>query len=161
MRIRFPLPAILPMTIAPLLTLLACAYLCDAFTARATDMVPYIAMPVGIGYAIDAKGNHFSNVLCVRDAVFAPHPQYPNQLWSSIGDTAGWARYKGDGLYRLDIDLSTGRVSQVTVIKSTGLKILDTASTDAFKRWVFRPGKWKEITIPVAVRTKAGGVISK
>jgi outer membrane biosynthesis protein TonB len=79
----------------------------------------------------------------------------------NIGDTAGWARYKGDGLYRLDIDLNTGRVSQVTIIKSAGSKILDTASTSTFKLWVFKSGKWKEIAILIAVRTKAVGVISK
>src|ERR1700747_2295487 len=113
-----------------------------AFTARATDMVPYIAMPAGSGYAIDAKGNRCPNPLCVHDAVFAPHPQYPDQLRSNIGDSAAWTRYKGDGLYRLDIDLKTGRVSQVTIIKSAGSKVLDTASTSTFKRWVFKPGKW-------------------
>jgi len=132
-----------------------------ASTARASDCVPYIAMPVGIGYAIDAKGNHQPNALCVHDAVFAPHPQYPNKLRSNIGDSAAWSRYKGDGLYRLDIDLNTGRVSRVTIIKSAGLKTLDAASTDTFKRWLFRPGKWKEITVPIAVRTKWVGVINK
>jgi TonB family protein len=121
-------------------------------------MVPYIAMPVGIGYALDAKGNRSPNALCVRDAVFAPHPQYPDQLRSNIGDSAAWTRYKGDGLYRLNIDLNTGRVSQVTIVKSTGSKILDATSSDAFKRWVFRPGKWKEITIPTAVHKKWVGM---
>jgi hypothetical protein len=48
-----------------------------AFTARASEPVPYIAMPVGIGYAIDAKGVRNPSALCLRDAVFAPHPQYP------------------------------------------------------------------------------------
>jgi TonB family protein len=137
---------------------LACAF---PFTARASDCIPYIAMPMGIGYAIDAKGNHQPNALCVHDAVFAPHPQYPNQLRSNIGDSAAWSRYKGDGVYRLDIDLNTGRVSRVTIIKSAGSKILDATSTDTFKRWVFRPNKWKEITIPITVRTKWVGVVNK
>ncbi len=131
------------------------------FTARATDLIPYIAMPAGSGYAMDAKGNRCPNPLCVHDAVFAPRPQYPYQLRSSIGDTAGWTRYKGDGLYRLDIDLNTGRVSQVTIIKSAGSNVLDAASTSTFKLWVFKPHKWKEITIPITVRTKAVGVINR
>jgi TonB family protein len=122
-----------------------------AFSARASEEIPYIAMPVGIGYAIDAKGVRYPNAFCMRDAVFVPHPQYPYQSWSR--DPVQWTRdLKGNGLYRLNIDLNTGKVSQVTIIKSTGSKILDTASTDAFKRWVFRPGKWKEITIPTTVR---------
>ena len=129
-----------------------------ALTTRATDLVPYIAMPVGVGYAIDAKGHRCPNALCVRDVVFAPHPQYPNKLRSNIGDTAGWERYKGDGLYRLVIDPNTGRVNQVTIIKSTGSKLLDTETMDTFKRWIFKPGRWNEVTIPISVRTKQVGV---
>ena len=93
-------------------------------------------MPAGSGYAIDSKGNRCSNPLCVHVAVFAPRPQYPYQLRSSIGDTAGWTCYKGDGLYRLDIHLDTGRVSQVTIIKSAGSNVLDAANTSTFKLWV-------------------------
>jgi TonB family protein len=119
-----------------------------AFTARASDLKAYIAMPVGVGYAIDAKGLRHPNAFCVRDAVFAPFPGY-------IGDYAVVTRYiQGDGLYRLNIDVNTGRVRQVTIIKSTGLARLDTASTSAFKQWVFKPGKWTEITIPTTVRKK-------
>jgi hypothetical protein len=36
-----------------------------AFTARAGDNVPYIAMPAGFGYAIDAKGIRQSNAMRV------------------------------------------------------------------------------------------------
>jgi TonB family protein len=132
-----------------------------AFTARASEPVPYIAMPMGIGYAIDTKGVRHPNAFCLRDAVFAPHPQYPYQPPWNIGDSAAWTRYiEGNGLYRLKIDLNTGRVSQVTIIKSTGSAILDTASTSAFSTWVFRPGRWKEIIIPTTVRKKWVGVIS-
>jgi hypothetical protein len=134
-----------------------------AFTARASEMVPYFAMPVGIGYAIDAKGVRHPNALCLRDAVFAPHPQYPDRpLRSSLGDSAAWTRYpQGNGLYRLDIDQRTGHVSRITIIKSTGSAVLDTASTDTFKVWVFRPGKWKEVTIPTTVRKAWVGLISR
>ena len=57
-------------------------------------------------------------------------------------------------LYRLDVDLNTGRVSEVIILKSTGSAKLDAASTTAFKRWAFRPGAWKEIIIPTTVRKK-------
>jgi len=124
------------------------------FTARASEQVPYIAMPVGIGYAIDAKGVRHPNALCFRDALFAPHPQYPYGAPLSR-DPVVWTRdIQGDGLYRLDVDLNTDRVSQVTMLKSTGSAKLDTASTSVFKRWVFRPGTWKEIIIPTTVRKK-------
>src|SRR5437773_12391960 len=109
-------------------------------------------MPAGSGYAIDSKGNRCSNPLCVHVAVFAPRPQYPYQLRLSIGDTAGWTRYKGDGLYRPDIDLNTGRVSQVTIIKSARSNVLDVATTSTCKLWVSKPHMWKELTIPIAVR---------
>lgn len=128
-----------------------------AFTARGSEPVPYIAMPVGIGYAIDAKGIRHPNALCLRDAVFAPHPQYP--YGAASRDPVTWTRdIQGDGLYRLDVDLNTGRVSQVTIIKSTGSAKLDGASTSAFKRWVFRRGTWKEIIMPTAVRKKWVGI---
>jgi TonB family protein len=128
-----------------------------AFTARASEEIPYVAMPIGIGYAVDVKGARHPNAFCLHDAVRAPHPHYPYQ--ASTRDPLTWTRdLKGGGLYRLNIDLKTGKVSQVTVIKSTGSKILDAAITDAFKVWVFRPGKWKEITIPTAVRKKWVGM---
>ena len=142
-----------------LTTLIAIAL--TAFVARASELVPYIAMPVGIGYATDVKGVHQPNAVCMRDAVFAPHPQYPyHPKWESHSmDPGTWTRdIIGDGLYRIGINPNTGRVSQITVIKSTGSKILDTASTSAFKRWVFKPGKWKEIVIPTTVRTHWIGV---
>jgi len=128
-----------------------------AFTAKASEEVPYIALPVGIGHALDAKGARHPNAFCMRDAVFVPHPQYPYQSWS--GDPLTWTRnLRGSGMYRLDLDLSTGRVSKITIIKSTGSSILDAASTKAFRLWVFKPGKWKEITIPTTVRTKWVGM---
>ena len=132
------------------------AFLCCC-VAKASEEIPYIAMPVGIGYAMDVKGARHPNAFCLHDAVFAPHPHYPYQ--ASTRDPLTWTRdLKGNGLYRLNIDLNTGQVSQVTIVKSTGSKILDAASSDAFKRWVFRPGKWKEITIPTTVRKKSVGM---
>ena len=129
-----------------------------AFTAKASEEIPYIAMPVGTGYAVDAKGARHPNAFCMHDAVLAPHPPYPyhSKSWESRSSDPGtWTRnIQGNGLYRLDIDLNTGKVNQVTIIKSTGSAILDTASTSVFKRWIFRPGEWKEITIPTTVRTK-------
>ena len=124
-----------------------------ALMAGASEPVPYIAMPVGIGYATDAKGVRQPNSVCMRDAVFAPHPRYPYGA-PLARDPAVWTRdLKGDGLYRLNVDLNTGRVSKITIIKSTGSTKLDAASTSAFRRWVFRPGKWKEIVIPTTVKT--------
>jgi hypothetical protein len=121
------------------------------FTARASEPVPYIAMPIDKGYAIDAHGKRQPNALCARDVIWACGPRYPFRAPSS--DPASWPRnLRGDGLYRLDIDLKTGRVSRVTVIKSAGSAILDRASTWPFGRWIFTPGKWSAMIIPTTVR---------
>ena len=122
-----------------------------AFTARASEPVPYIAMPIDKGYAIDAHGKRQPNALCARDVIWACAPRYP--LRSRSSDPATWSRnFRGEGLYRLDIDLKTGRVSRTTTIKSAGSPILDKASTWAFNRWVFTPGKWSAMIIPTNVR---------
>lgn len=122
-----------------------------AFTAGASEPVPYIAMPIDNGYAVDAHGKRQPNALCARDVIWACAPRYPARALSS--DPASDARnHPRDGLYRLDIDLKIGRVSRVTIIKSAGLAILDRASTWAFNRWVFTPGKWSAMIIPTTVR---------
>ena len=122
-----------------------------ALTARASEPVPYIAMPIDKGYAIDAHGKRQANALCARDVIWACPPRYPLRARSS--DPTTWSRnFHGDGLYRLDIDLKTGRVGRTTIVKSTGSAILDGASTWAFNRWVFTPGKWSAMIIPTTVR---------
>ena len=122
-----------------------------AFTARASEPVPYIAMPIDNGYAIDSHGKRQPNALCARDVVWACPPRYPIQSHSI--DPTTWSRnHRGDGLYRLDINLKTGRVSRVTTVKSSGSAVLDKASTWAFGRWVFTPGKWSAMIIPTTVR---------
>jgi hypothetical protein len=122
-----------------------------ALAARASEPVPYVAMPIDKGYAIDAHGNRQPNVLCARDIIWARAPSYPLRARSS--DPTSWSRnFRGDGLYRLDIALKTGRVSRVTIIKSTGSAVLDRLSTAAFSRWIFTPGKWLAMIIPTTVR---------
>ncbi|PYK23761.1 MAG: hypothetical protein DME59_16045 [Verrucomicrobia bacterium] len=122
-----------------------------AFAPRASEAVPYIAMPIDNGYAIDAHGKRQPNGLCARDVIWACAPRYPLRAHSS--DPANWSRnHRGDGLYRLDIDLKTGRVSRIRIVKSSGSAVLDRASTWAFSRWVFTPGKWSAMIIPTTVR---------
>jgi hypothetical protein len=121
-----------------------------AFTASASEPVPYIAMPIDKGYAIDAHGKRQPSALCARDVIWARGPRFPRGAVSS--DPASEAQKRGhDGLYRLDIDLKTGRVRQIAIIKSAG-SIFDNASVAAFSRWLFTPGKWSAMIIPTAVR---------
>lgn len=132
-----------------------------AFTSRASELIPYIAMPTGIGYAIDAKGVRHPNAFCVRDAVYAPRPQYPYES-TGMADPRTWTtNLEGNGLYRLEINSVTGRVSRITVIKWTGSAKVNAAVTDTFKQWAFRPGKWKEITIATTVRKKWMGMTTQ
>jgi len=42
-----------------------------AFTASASEAVPYIPMPIDNGYAIDAHGKRQPNALCARDVIWA------------------------------------------------------------------------------------------
>lgn len=127
------------------------AIVLSAFSSRASEPVPYIAMPIDNGYAIDARGRRQSNALCARDVIWACAPRYPLRARSS--DPSSWSRnFHGDGVYRLDIDLRTGRVSRTTIIKSTGSATLDRASTWAFERWRFTPAKWSAMIIPTTVR---------
>ena len=122
-----------------------------AFAAKGSEPVPYIAMPIDKGYAIDAHGKRQPNALCARDVIWACPPRYPLRARSS--DPSTWSRNsQGGGLYRLDIDLKTGRVSRTTILKSAGSRTLDRASTWAFNRWVFMPGKWSAMIIPTTVR---------
>jgi len=110
-------------------------------------------MPTGIGYAIDANGVRHPNAFCLHDTVYAPRPQYP--YGAGTADPETWTRnLEGNGLYRLEINLVTGRVNHITVIRWTRSPKIKAAVTDTFKHWAFKPGKWKEITIATTVRKK-------
>lgn len=94
-----------------------CALLLAAISlaARASDLVPYIAMPVGSGYATDTKGVRHPSEFCLRDAVFAPPLPY-SKAFIPGGNPTKWNwTLQGSGMYRLDIATRTGLVSQVTI----------------------------------------------
>jgi TonB family protein len=54
----------------------------------------------------------------------------------------------GDGLFLLDFD-SSGHVTAVHIVKSTGKAKLDAATIAKLKRWTCRPGKYEHIYVPV------------
>ena len=58
-------------------------------------------------------------------------------------------RREGTGLFRLILDLKTGYVTKIVTLKSTGFTTLDRCAVTSFQRWRWRPGKWKEIDIPI------------
>ena len=55
---------------------------------------------------------------------------------------------EGSGLYRLNIK-PDGTVASVTVLKSTGHRLLDDAAVDAFRQWRFRPGALHALKLPI------------
>jgi TonB family protein len=57
---------------------------------------------------------------------------------------------QGRGLFQLKLDLKTGYVTNVTVVRSTGFAELDTSAIAALRKWRWKPGKWKEIEMAVA-----------
>ena len=64
--------------------------------------------------------------------LYMPDPDYPPNLYHR-----GIA---GRGVFRLTIDVKTGRVSEVKVLRSTGYQILNELAAKAFLQWRFQPG---------------------
>jgi len=97
---------------------------------------------------VDAQGirHHGSDYVRKRapwmdDAIKTVAPRYPYEAR---------ARHQfGSGLVRVTLDLGTGLVAKVAVIKSTGSPVLDNSAADAFRQWRWKPGKWKEIDLPI------------
>jgi TonB family protein len=77
----------------------------------------------------------------IRDRLKFVAPVY------SYGDRL--TRRQGDGLFRIYIDLKTGFVTQVAVVKSTGFWSLDTSAVNAIHKWGWKPGTWKEVDMPM------------
>jgi TonB family protein len=100
--------------------------------------------------AVDAKGvrhrgsDYVGPVPWMKDRIKIVPLKYPY---------AAAARHiQGSGLFRISLDLNTGFVSKVTVIQSTGSPMLDSYTTDALHRWRWKPGRWREIDVPMTFR---------
>jgi TonB family protein len=113
--------------------------------ARSTAYIADTGIPSS---AVDAKGvRHFStkyprqSAPWIRDRVKSFAPDYPYR------DRA--QRNEGTGIFRMTLDLKTGAVTRVTMVKSTGFATLDRSTIGAFRRWRWQPGKWKEIEMPI------------
>jgi len=74
-----------------------------------------------------------------RVRAFAPDYPFADQI----------QRREGTGLFRLILDLKTGSVTKVVTLKSTGFATLDRCAVSAVQQWRWKPGKWKEIEMPV------------
>jgi TonB family protein len=57
-------------------------------------------------------------------------------------------REEGRGLFRLHVD-ERGKVTAVTIRKSTGNQVLDSEGIRTFKTWRARPGERREVDVPL------------
>jgi TonB family protein len=101
-----------------------------------------------LSVAVDAQGVRHQardfgakHLPWMDDAIKTVAPEYPYEARSR--------HIQGSGLFRLSVDLNTGSVSKVTAIKSTGSPMLDNSAISAFRRWRWKPGRWKEIDFPI------------
>jgi TonB family protein len=107
--------------------------------------------PGGQTSAVDAKGVRHSwlahsrgNPPWIQDGAKLIGPDYP--YWDRA------QHHEGVGLFRLYLDLKTGAVTRVAVLKSTGFSTLDNCAVAAFRKSLWKPGKWKEIDQPVTFK---------
>ena len=108
---------------------------------------------------VDSSGKRFTqrvfpdrNSPFMKDVTKKPMPVYP------YNDRA--RKNTGSGLYRMEIDLKTGLVRKVAIVRSTGHNTLDEAAVNALSKWRFRPNSWKEVTFPVVfIMAKPDGSI--
>jgi len=74
-------------------------------------------------------------------AVSAPLPEYPYQ--------AKHANITGSGVCVMLVDTVSGKVTNATMMQSTGNRVLDKVTTDTFRRWRFKPGSVSQVGVPV------------
>jgi TonB family protein len=101
--------------------------------------------------AVDANGVRHSGSDYVRK-----RPPWLLDITNAVaadrhyGSRGRFLGLQGRGLFQLKLDLKTGYVANVTVVRSTGIAELDTSAVAALRQWRWKPGKWKEIEMAVA-----------
>ena len=108
------------------------------------------AHTVGKAWAIDANGVRHNDVEYrgrspwMTGAIRRVAPEYPRNERAQ--------RHQGNAVIRISIDLKTGSVTNVAVLKSTGYAALDRSVVNAYRQWKWPPGQWKQITTGVLFR---------
>jgi len=75
-------------------------------------------------------------------AVSTPIPDYPYQ--------ARRAHITRSGVCLMTVDTASGNVTSAVMEQSTGNGILDKVTTDAFRKWRFKPGTVSQIRVPIS-----------
>jgi TonB family protein len=79
-----------------------------------------------------------------RDVVNIEAPAYP-------AVAKRW-HVQGAGRFRVSIDINTGRVTNVLILKSTGYGVLDGSAIRALKAWRWKLGKYGTYDVPVTFK---------
>ena len=74
-------------------------------------------------------------------AVSAPLPEYPYQ--------AKRANITGSGVCVMTVDTASGKVTDAMMTQSTGDAMLDKVTTNAFRKWRFKPGTVSQVRVPI------------
>jgi TonB family protein len=56
----------------------------------------------------------------------------------------------GRGYFLMKVDVKTGLVTSVIVLKSTGHRELDASAIEALKQWRFNKGTVRQVSIPIS-----------
>jgi TonB family protein len=86
-------------------------------------------------------------------AVSTRMPQYPYE--------AKRAHITGSGVCVMTVDTSSGNVTGAVMEQSTGNGILDKVTTDAFRKWRFKPGTVSQVRVPISYEITAEDLESK
>ena len=123
-------------------------FLCVS-VSQAQQKQSYLNVNRVMGSAVDANGLRHSardypggHAPWLDDRVAVIAPKYP------LEDLR--LHHQGLCRVRVVLDLHTGRVKQIVLMKSTGFSSLDQSAIVAFREWRWSPGKWKEVEINTA-----------
>jgi TonB family protein len=106
---------------------------------------PVHRAPIKLVPSVRARTNITGKSVNVSEAkgfaLNAPRPDYPYE--------ARRQKITGDGIALLTIDPSSGDVIHITMSKSTGNPLLDSAACAGLSRWRFKPGTVSSVTCPI------------
>jgi TonB family protein len=125
-----------------------------------------VVLSAPAGLFAQASAAHLSGASTAAvDAKGAWHQssQYPGKLppwmvdriWSIAPDypySERARRHAGSGYFQVTLDTKTGAVTKVAVRKSTGFPTLDNCAVAALRQWRWKPGKWREVEMPVTFK---------
>lgn len=80
-----------------------------------------------------------------NDFVFTVSPKYPEELQS--------AGVKGDGIFKMQFDYESGRVTNVSIVRGTGNELLNRNAIVALKQWRAKPRRFHSAQIPISFVT--------